>query len=281
MASQPCPAVREPALDRGAVYAVLPGGRAVYHSMEIRRRAGPVPPGGDGGRAHGGGLLCQPAVRPRRAVQLGQRHRGGVHPAVCGRAAPGVEDVPGPPAGGGPAGGDQQRPQPPHADRGRGGGRRLGHQRLQVQQDLRPSGGGGGRRARKTEPDHPRGAGQGHPGGHPRAVHPLQHLWHHHCHPHPAGQPAEPRHRPVHVHPLQGADPERPPVGGDGRRAGPRLPRAEHRGLPLAGRGDPGHREDQRLPERQGGAGDGGRRQHRQRAVPPGDAVLPGPAVDL
>ena len=50
------------------------------------------------------------------------------------------------PLGGGPARCDQQRPQPPHADRGRGGGRRLGHQRLQVQQDLRPPGGGGGRR---------------------------------------------------------------------------------------------------------------------------------------
>src|SRR5699024_12362886 len=36
---------------------------------------------------------------------------------------------------------------------------------------------------------------------------------------HPAGQPAEPCHRPVYVHPLQGADPERPPVGGEDRKS--------------------------------------------------------------
>ena len=56
---------------------------------------------------------------------------------------------------------------------------------------------------------------------------------HHHCHPDPAGQPPEPCHRPLRLHPLCGADTQRPPACGGRRTPAGGVPRAEYCRLPL------------------------------------------------
>ena len=56
----------------------------------------------------------------RCAVQLGQLHGGGAHPAAGGRQPSGMAAVFEPPAGRAPARRGQPRPQPPRDDRGRG-----------------------------------------------------------------------------------------------------------------------------------------------------------------
>ena len=79
---QPCHPVPEPALDRGGVCGQLFAGRAVLGAVEVRGRAGPAAPCGHGGGAHRHRVCGQPAVHPRCAVQLGQLHGGGAHPAA-------------------------------------------------------------------------------------------------------------------------------------------------------------------------------------------------------
>ena len=145
VAPQPCHPVPEPALDRGCVCGQLFAGRAVLGAVEVRGRARPAAPCGHGGGAHRHRVCGQPAVHPRCAVQLGQLHGGGAHPAAGGRQPSGMAAVFEPPAGRAPARRGQPRPQPPRDDRGRGRGRGLGHQRVQDQQAVRPPGAGRGR----------------------------------------------------------------------------------------------------------------------------------------
>ena len=145
VASQPRPALREPAVDRGGLSAQLLGREALHHPLEIRRRAGPHPSGWDDRCPDGRGVSGQPLLHPWRALQLGQRDGFGAHLPARRREPSGVAALPEPPAGRAAAGQHQQRPQPPCDDRGRGRGRCVGHQRLQEQRQLRPPGGGGGR----------------------------------------------------------------------------------------------------------------------------------------
>lgn len=100
---------------------------------------------------------------------------------------------------------------------GAGEAGRLGYQCLQIQQQLRPPRCGGERWPWSSR-DRPSTACRSRARwGRSPALHPVQHPQHHHCHPHPAGQQAEPCHRPLRFHPLPGADSERPPAGGQQR----------------------------------------------------------------
>ena len=60
VAAQPCPAVRKPAVDRGGVYRLLPGRRAVLGAVEVRRRARSASSGGNDRGAHRHRVWSQP-----------------------------------------------------------------------------------------------------------------------------------------------------------------------------------------------------------------------------
>ena len=99
VAPQPCPAVRKPAVDRGGVYRLLSGRRAILGAVEVRRRAGSDPPCRDDRRAHRRGVCGEPPFYPRCAVQFRQLHGLGAHLFVHRRQPLGLAAVFEPSAG--------------------------------------------------------------------------------------------------------------------------------------------------------------------------------------